>query len=302
MAQKKKKRQYPLAVPLSPLDKALYILLVFFIMTVGIALMILLPQLGARHDSEPGLLACTNNVPMLVLFEVMLCLYFGFRVAALRSNNQPLFSRRGTGPDRPPHARVYPIFSKLFWIKIFSEWHRDWDRRKKEKKNALFILLRHPAVNLLSWLLPLFLFLLMVAPATTARDSLYSDGRVTVYNSKNQPTLEYTAEDVETCQFAAHRIQNSGRFGSNTYRTKLCLTMSDGNSYTFTQYNFISSAETEDGDTPHWLTGMRHVKRLFAEKVILPQDTKYLDRIADRNDLTEADRSHLYDLFDLTAP
>ena len=301
MAKKKKKRQYPLCAPLSALEKTLYILLILLIIFGGFVLMTALLRRGARFDTEPGLLACANNAHMLVLLEIMLCFYYCVRVASLRSNSQPLFSRRGAGPDRPPHARVYPIFSKLFWVNTFSEWHRDWDRRQKEKKNALFILLRHPAVNLLSWLLPLLLFLLMVTPAITARDSLYSDGRVTVYNGKNQPTLEYTVEDVQTCQFAAHRIQGV-RFGNTEYRTQLRLTMSDGNVYTFTQNTFISSAETEDGDTPHWLTGMRHAKRLFAEKVIPPQDTKYLDRVADHNDLTEADRRRLYALFDLTAP
>ena len=78
--------------------------------------------------------------------------------------------------------------------------------------------------------------------------------------------------------------------------------MSDGEVYTFAQECFISSTETEDIETPHWLTGMRQAKRPFAEKVIPPQDTKYLDRVADRNGLNESDRRRLYDLFDLTIP
>ena len=273
MAKKKRRIKVP---SLSPVDKAIYSLLI--ICSLAAALFLYPAIIGNYRQKifqdSHTLAQDSLGIVILVFFGLFLFSGFALLLDSLRRRRQAILGKSNIDYGPPQWKPVYPIFSRSFWIHFVSN-----------KKQALivftaFVLLVIAMIGISMLALP-------------PRNCLYDDCTVAIYNCFNECTYEYTDSDI--AQVRLFTRKPSGRRLPDNWCIEMEITMYDGEDFFFAYDDF----QTFDDHIRGFLTGMYQIKtQLDPSKVIL-EGAENIPYVIQAMNLNQQEIDLLYLLFDL---
>lgn len=277
MAKKKKRRIQ--APSLSALDKWIYYSLIACSIVAGFFLYPAIIGNFRRSIFRDAHILAQNNASIVILgfFGMFIGGSFAFAFDWLRRRKQPIFGKSNIKYGPPQWKPVYPLFSKKFWNNLFSN-------KKHLRIGALCTLVFvSVVVSVTSLVLPL-------------RECLHDDGSISVYNSFNEKTAEYTKLDVAEVRIYT-RTYHDWR-GPDDWGIEMKISMNDGEDFSFSYRDFQTLDENIRGS----IIGMHNIKTSFDPSIITIDGKENVAYVARDMYLNQEEIELLYLLFDAGEP
>ena len=279
MAKKKKqsKKKPTFAPPLSKTDKLIYkmgyLVIALLAMLLVVATIFLVEQIAFADNS---VMASNSRGFLLILpfmmYAIISVLIFWYNA---HSSRKPIFGNPDITYGKEPWQNFYPLFSK---------------ERKKRVLRPSALKFRKKILSL--WLGGFCTCLILACFGLFGRVSLMQNGEITVYNSLNKEKETYSVTDIS--EFAIYTFKDISRVGS-TWRIRCTFVMSDGHSYSFSDYYFRSSKGSNDA-----FESMLKMKTLVDSRKIVIEGKENLDKLIEDQQYTPEELALLYELFEMT--
>lgn len=277
MAKKKKCRIQ--APSLSALDKGIYYCLIVFSVVAGLFLYpAIIGNFRKSIFQDTHILAQGNpGIVILGFFGIFIGGGLALAFDLLRRKKQPIFGKANIKYGPPQWKPVYPLLSKQFRNNLYSN-----------KRRLMFLVLC------------ILVFVFVVVSVTSLvlplRECLYDDGSISVYNSFNEKTAEYTKSDVVEIRIYTRTYHD--RLGPDDWGIEMKISMNDGEDYFFSYSDFQTLDENIRGS----ITGMHQIKTSFDPSIITIDGKENVAYVVRDMHLNQQETELLYLLFDAGEP
>lgn len=277
MAKKKKRRIQ--APSLSALDKGIYYCLIACSIVAGLFLYPAIIGNFRRSVFEDTHMLAQGNPSIAILGFFGLFMSGGLALAFdwLKRRKQPIFGKANIKYGPPQWKPVYPLLSKQFWNNLYSN-----------KK--------HLMIGALCILVFVFVIVIVTSLGLPSRECLYDDGSISVYNSFNEKTAEYSHSDVVGIRIYTRTYHD--RRGSDDWGIEIKISMNDGEDFFFSYMDFQTMDENIRGS----ITGMYQIKTSFDPSIITIDGKDNVAHVVRDMNLNQQEIELLYLLFDAGEP
>lgn len=277
MAKKKKRRIQ--APSLSALDKGIYHCLIALSVVAGLFLYpAIIGNFRKSIFQDTHILAQGNpGVVILGFFGIFIGGGLALALDWLRRRKQPILGKSNIKYGPPKWKPVYPLLSKQFWNDLYSN-----------KKHLMFLVL--------CMLVLIFVVVSVTSLVLPLRECLYDDGSISVYNSFNEKTEEYSKSDVIGIRIYTRTYHD--RRGPDNWGIEIKISMNDGEDFFFSYSDFQTMDENIRGS----IAGMYQIKMSFDPSIITIDGKENVAYVARDMHLNQQETELLYLLFDAGEP
>lgn len=277
MAKKKKRRIQ--APSLSALDKGIYYCLIVFSVVAGLFLYpAIIGNFRKSIFQDTHILAQGNpGIGILGFFGIFIGGGLALAFDWLRKKKQPIFGKANIKYGPPQWKPVYPLLSKQFWNNMYSN-----------KRRLMFLVL--------CMLVFIFVVVSVTSLVLPLRECLYDDGSISVYNSFNEKTEEYSKSNVIGIRIYTRTYYD--RRGPDDWGIEIKISMNDGEDFFFSYRDFQTMDENIRGS----ITGMYKIKMCFDPSIITIDGKENVAYVARDMHLNQQETELLYLLFDAGEP
>ena len=195
----------------------------------------------------------------------------------LRRRKQPILGKSNIKYGPPKWKPVYPLLSKQFWNNLYSN-----------KKRLMFLVL--------CMLVLIFVVVSVTSLVLPLRECLYDDGSISVYNSFNEKTEEYSKSNVIGIRIYTRTYHD--RRGPDDWGIEIKISMNDGEDFFFSYSDFQTMDENIRGS----ITGMYQIKMSFDPSIITIDGKENVAYVTRDMHLNQQETELLYLLFDAGEP